>query len=243
MSITVPNPGRLRARSSPILTVAVLVAAVLAGAVGCAPRQEARVVPPAALDEPAAEQDTSQVAVLAGGCFWGVQGVYQHVKGVTSAVSGYAGGQESTARYDEVERGRSGHAEAVQVTFDPRQISYGRLLQLFFSVVHDPTQLDRQGPDVGPQYRSAIFPQDAEQESVARAYVAQLEKARVFDAAMVTEIEPNQPFYRAEDSHQDFVKRHPALPYVVAYELPKIDDLERLFPERYRPTPVLVGAR
>jgi peptide-methionine (S)-S-oxide reductase len=225
-----------------VRVLAVTLVLACAGAAGCVQRGEARGVPPASLDREAGP-DTSEVAVLAGGCFWGVQGVFQHVKGVTGAVSGYAGGQESTARYDAVSRDANGHAESVEVTFDPREISYGRLLQLFFSVVHDPTQLDRQGPDVGPQYRSAIFPRDAEQEKVARAYIAQLEAARVFDTEIVTRIELDRAFYRAEDRHQDFVVRNPTLPYVVIHELPKIEALERLFADRYRATPVLVGDR
>jgi len=182
------------------------------------------------------------VAVLAGGCFWGVQGVFQHVKGVTAAVSGYAGGQKSTARYETVRGGDSGHAESVQVTFDPRQITYGRLLQIFFSVVHDPTQLNRQGPDVGTQYRSAIFPTSAEQARVAKAYIEQLNGARVFETAVVTQIEMDRPFYEAEGYHQDFLTRNPAHPYIVINDLPKISDLKRLFPDLYRVNPVLVGA-
>jgi peptide-methionine (S)-S-oxide reductase len=233
----------VRQRSSLLrVSTAILAFAALAG---CAARKEvgdeALVVPAPALDV-ASTGDTVQVAVLAGGCFWGVQGVYQHVKGVSEALSGYAGGEASTATYEASSRG-GGHAESVRVTFDPRQVSYGRLLQLYFSVVHDPTQLDRQGPDVGRQYRSAIFPRDAEQERVARAYIAQLEQAGVFDAPIVTTLELERPFYPAEDYHQDYVQRHPAQPYITFYELPKIDNLERLYPDLYRSTPVLVAAR
>jgi peptide-methionine (S)-S-oxide reductase len=201
---------------------------------------EARAVPPPATDS-ASGQATMEVAVLAGGCFWGVQGVYQHVKGVTTAVSGYAGGQKRTADYDSVARGDTGHAESVRIAFDPRQISYGRLLQVFFSVVHDPTQLNRQGPDVGAQYRSAIFPTSAEQAEIARAYIAQLNGARVFAGKIATLIEPDRPFYEAESYHQDFMIRNPTHPYIVFNDRPKIRELKRLFPDLYRATPVLAG--
>lgn len=200
------------------------------------------VIPAPAADDPGS-QKSSEIAVLAGGCFWGVQGVYQHIKGVTSAVSGYAGGQKNTAQYEIVGRGGSGHAESVQVTFDPRQISYGRLLQVFFSVAHDPTQLNRQGPDTGPQYRSAIFPASPEQEKVARAYIDQLNQARVFRAGIVTTIEPGRPFFAAEDYHQDFLTNNPRHPYIVVNDLPKIDELKKIFPDIYRAAPALVGSR
>ena len=201
--------------------------------------ESARIIPAPAVDAHAGTA-TSDVAVLAAGCFWGVQGVYQHVRGVTKAVSGYAGGEKNTAQYDRVGSGTTGHAEAVQVTFDPRQISYGGLLQIYFSVVHDPTQLNRQGPDVGPQYRSAIFSQTPEQEDVAKAYIAQLGKARAFDKAIVTKIEPGRTFYPAETHHQDYLTRNPHDPYIVINDLPKIDDFKRLLPELYRPEPILV---
>jgi peptide-methionine (S)-S-oxide reductase len=186
-------------------------------------------------------QATSAVVVLAGGCFWGVQGVFQHVKGVTSAVSGYAGGDKEAARYEIVSSGTTGHAESVQVTFDPRQLSYGRLLQIFFSVAHDPTELNRQGPDVGTQYRSAIFSTNAEQADVAKAYIAQIDQAHVFKKAIVTRIEPDRTFYPAENYHQDFLARNPTYPYIVIYDLPKIKDLKRFFPDLYRAAPVLVA--
>jgi peptide-methionine (S)-S-oxide reductase len=186
-------------------------------------------------------QAASAVAVLAGGCFWGVQGVFQHVKGVTSAVSGYAGGDKKTADYETVSNGRTGHAESVQVTFDPRQISYGRLLQIFFSVAHDPTELNRQGPDVGPQYRSAIFPTNVEQVDVAKAYIAQLNQAHAFKKAVVTKIEPDRLFYPAEKYHQDFLTLNPTYPYIAINDLPKIGELKRFFPDVYRAVPVLVS--
>jgi peptide-methionine (S)-S-oxide reductase len=186
-------------------------------------------------------QATSAVVVLAGGCFWGVQGVFQHVKGVTGAVSGYAGGDKRTAEYETVSTGRTGHAESVRVTFDPRQISYGRLLQIFFSVVHDPTELNRQGPDVGTQYRSAIFPTGTEQAEIAKAYIAQLDRAHAFRKPIVTRIEPDRTFYPAENYHQDFLTRNPTYPYIAVNDLPKIEDLKRAFPDLYRASPVLVA--
>jgi peptide-methionine (S)-S-oxide reductase len=204
--------------------------------------EKARVIPAPAQDEPAG-QATSDVAVLAAGCFWGVQGVYQHVKGVDKALSGYTGGSQRTAHYEIVGWGNTGHAESVQITFDPRQITSGKILQIFFSVVHDPTQLNRQGPDTGTQYRSAIFPLSAEQNTVAKAYIAQLNEARVFGAAIVTKIEIDRPFYPAEDYHQAYLKRHPTSPYIIYNDLPKISDLKRVFPEQYRATPVLVNGR
>jgi peptide-methionine (S)-S-oxide reductase len=217
----------------------VVLAVMLRG--GASQAESARVVPIPAVDE-AAGTRSSEIAVLAGGCFWGVQGVYQHMKGVTSVVSGYAGGEQSTAEYERVSTGQTGHAESVQITFDPRVITYGRILQVFFSVVHDPTQLNRQGPDVGTQYRSAIFPMNPEQSNVAKAFIAQLNQARTFDAAIVTKIEPGRSFYRAEAYHQDFLERNPTHPYIMINDLPKIDNLKRMFPDLYSPKPVLVGS-
>jgi peptide-methionine (S)-S-oxide reductase len=202
--------------------------------------ESARALPPPAVDAPPA-QATSAVVVLAGGCFWGVQGVFQHVKGVTSAVSGYAGGDKRSANYEIVSSGTTGHAESVQVTYDPRQISLGRLLQVFFSVVHDPTELNRQGPDTGTQYRSAIFPTNAEQAQVAKAYIAQLDQVRAFKKAIVTRIEPDRTFYPAEAYHQDFLTRYPTHPYIAINDMPKIEDLKRILPDVYRSAPVLVA--
>jgi peptide-methionine (S)-S-oxide reductase len=204
--------------------------------------ESARSIPPPVLDESASPQATSEVAVLAGGCFWGVQGVFQHVESVTSAVSGYAGGGADTAHYEMVGTNTTGHAESVRVTFDPRRISYGRILQIYFSVAHDPTELNRQGPDVGTQYRSAIFPTNSEQTHLAEAYIAQLNQAHVFDAPVVTKIEAGRDFYPAEDYHQNFLTRNPRYPYIVINDLPKIETLKRLFPDVYRATPVLVAA-
>ena len=184
---------------------------------------------------------SAEVAVLAGGCFWGVQGVFQHVKGVRNAVSGYAGGDKMTAVYEAVGSGHTGHAEAVQISFDPQQISYARILQIYFSVAHDPTQLNRQGPDSGPQYRSAIFPVSDEQARIARAYIAQLESARAFKSPIVTKIEPGHTFFAAEAYHQDYLTLNPNNPYIVYNDLPKIEDLRRLFADVYRAKPALVS--
>jgi len=236
--------NRIFGRVSPaILVMAVLVLAVLAMRSHPAAADSGRVLPLPTVELPPG-QATSAVVVLAGGCFWGVQGVYQHVKGVTAAVSGYAGGEKRTAEYEAVSLGTTGHAESVQVTYDPRQISYGRLLQIFFSVAHDPTELNRQGPDTGTQYRSAIFPANADQAEVAKAYIAQLDQAHAFKKGIVTRIERDRTFYPAEAYHQDFLTRNPRYPYIAINDLPKIDELKRLFPDLYSPAPVLVaGAR
>jgi peptide-methionine (S)-S-oxide reductase len=234
-------------QAQPFFRPALILATVLIGA-GLALRglplaaESAHSIPPPVIDEPSNPQATSEVAVLAGGCFWGVQGVFQHVEGVTSAVSGYAGGSADMAHYEMVGTNTTGHAESVQVTFDPRHISYGHILQIYFSVAHDPTELNRQGPDVGTQYRSAIFPTNPEQARIAEAYIAQLDQAHVFDASIVTRIEPGRSFYPAEDYHQDFLTRNPTHPYIVANDLPKIEALKRLFPDSYRANPVLVAA-
>jgi peptide-methionine (S)-S-oxide reductase len=204
--------------------------------------EAARRVPAPTVDEPGAGS-THEVAVIAGGCFWGVQGVFQHVDGVASAVSGYAGGGAATAHYDMTSRGDTGHAESVQIAFDPSKISYGKLLQIYFSVAHDPTELDRQGPDEGTQYRSAIFPTNDEQARVAKAYIDQLNAAHTFSKPVVTSIEPGKTFYRAEAYHQDFLTLNPGYPYIVYNDLPKIEALKQLFPESYRAEPKLVGAK
>jgi peptide-methionine (S)-S-oxide reductase len=204
--------------------------------------EEARTIPAPVADEAALPGATSEVAVLAGGCFWGVQGVFQHVKGVTSAVSGYDGGNKETAHYQMVGTGTTGHAESVRVTFDPRQISYGRLLQIYFSVAHDPTQLNRQGPDAGTQYRSAIFVTSPEQEKISKAYIAQLDAAHTFPGPIATKIEPDRGFVAAEDYHQDFLTLNPTYPYIVFNDLPKVENLKNMFPDSYRAEPVLVSA-
>jgi peptide-methionine (S)-S-oxide reductase len=185
---------------------------------------------------------SSEVAVFAGGCFWGVQGVFQHVAGVTRAVSGYTGGAADTAHYEMVGTGSTGHAESVQVTFDPHKVSYGQLLQVYFSVAHDPTELNFQGPDMGPQYRSALFPTSVEQSKVAEAYIAQLQQAHVFTNDIVTTIEEGKTFYPAEDYHQDYLTLHPDQPYIAINDLPKVANLKKLYPALYREQPVLVMA-
>jgi len=196
-------------------------------------------IPPPAQDAPAAGQGP-QKAIFAGGCFWGVQGVFQHVKGVQRAVSGYSGGTAAQASYSAVSSGRTGHAESVEVTYDPAQVSYGQLLQIYFSVAHDPTQLNRQGPDTGTQYRSAIFATDAAQLKTAQAYVAQLDAAKVFGKPIVTRLEDKPSFFPAENYHQDFMTENPRHPYIVINDLPKVEQLKQLFPGSYRAEPVLV---
>ncbi|MNQ72161.1 Peptide methionine sulfoxide reductase MsrA/MsrB [compost metagenome] len=195
-------------------------------------------IPPPTLDE--ITQAHSETAVFAGGCFWGVQGVFQHVKGVKDAVSGYAGGAANTAQYERVSNGNTGHAESVEVTFDPTQVSYGTLLQIYFSVAHNPTELNRQGPDTGTQYRSAIFTKNAEQQKVAEAYIAQLDAAKSFSKPIVTKLESYNGFYPAEEEHQDFLTEHPTYPYIVINDLPKVAQLKQLYPDRYQDKPVLV---
>jgi peptide-methionine (S)-S-oxide reductase len=199
-------------------------------------------IPAPAVDMPASADGGPQTIVLAGGCFWGVQGVFEHLRGVSRAVSGYAGGTKETAHYEMVGTEKTGHAESVQVTYDPKQISYGKILQVYFSVAHNPTELNYQGPDSGPSYRSAIFFANDEQKRIAQAYIAQLDKAHVFGAAIVTKLEPLTGFYSAEDYHQDFLVLHPSHPYIVFNDLPKVENLKRLFPDYYRDTPVTVLA-
>lgn len=202
--------------------------------------EDAVVIPAPTLDE--TTQAHSETAVFAGGCFWGVQGVFQHVKGVKKAVSGYAGGAANTADYEKVSEGDTGHAESVEVTFDPTQVSYGTLLQIYFSVAHNPTELNRQGPDTGTQYRSAIFPENPEQMRVAQAYIAQLDAAHSFNKPIVTKLETYYGFYPAEDYHQDFLTEHPTYPYIVINDMPKVAQLKQLYPERYQEKAVLVKA-
>ncbi|MDT5391638.1 MAG: peptide-methionine (S)-S-oxide reductase [Mycobacterium sp.] len=197
-------------------------------------------VPAPALDEPTPASAASETAVLAGGCFWGVQGAFQHVKGVTEAESGYAGGSKDTADYDTVSTGSTGHAESVRITYDPSQVTFGQLLRIYFSVVTDPTQLNRQGPDEGTQYRSAIFAQDATQQRVADAYLAQLNAAKAFPAPIVTKVEPNTGFFPAEGYHQNYLNSNPTYPYIAINDMPKVNGLKQLFPALYRDQPVLV---
>jgi peptide-methionine (S)-S-oxide reductase len=196
------------------------------------------VIAPPAIDNPKTAGPL-QTAVLAGGCFWGVQGVYEHVRGVRKVLAGYAGGDKATAQYETVSSGTTGHAESVKIVFDPAEISYGQILQIAFSVVHDPTQLNRQGPDVGSQYRSSVFYGDDGQKRIAEAYIAQLNQAHAFARPIVTRVDPLKGFYPAEDYHQDYLIHNPGVPYIAYFDIPKIENLKRTFPELYSGQPVL----
>src|SRR6201989_891812 len=202
--------------------------------------EDAVIIPPPAVD--AKTSDGIQTAVIAGGCFWGVQGVFQHTTGVVNAVSGYAGGNKSTADYNMVSTGTTGHAESVEIKYDPKQISYGKILQIFFSVAHDPTQLNRQGPDSGTQYRSAIFTTSDEQKKVADAYIAQLNAAKVYKKPIVTKVGALEAFYPAEAYHQDYLTLHPNQPYIAYKDIPKVENLKKLFADNYMEKPTLVSA-
>jgi len=201
-----------------------------------------KAVPAATVDAPKMGAAASETAVLAGGCFWGMQGVFEHVRGVTRVVAGYSGGAAATASYELVGTEMTGHAESVQITFDPRVVSFGEILRVYFSVAHDPTELNRQGPDSGPSYRSEIFFASPTQEKIARAYVAQLGAAHVFSDPIVTKIEKLNGFYAAEDYHQDYLIHNPTQPYIVYNDLPKIDALKRVFPTMYRDKPVMLAS-
>jgi peptide-methionine (S)-S-oxide reductase len=219
-----------------------LAAAALTWSTVSMPAEPGIQIPAPASDTASAPGNGLETAVLAGGCFWGVQGVFQHVQGVTNAVSGYAGGSANNANYESVGSGSTGHAEAVRISFDPKKVSYGRLLQIYFSVAHNPTELNRQGPDRGTQYRSTIFPTNAEQARVARNYIEQLNRSKTFGKDLATTVEPAKEFYPAEDYHQDFLTLHPNQPYIAINDMPKIDELKRLFPTAYSAAPVLVGS-
>ena len=225
------------------LTFAAVAGALAASSALATPTfasEEAVVIPAPATDAQAA--DGIQTAVIAGGCFWGVQGVYQHTGGVVSAVSGYAGGSKANANYNAVSSGSTGHAEAVEIKYDPKQISYGKILQIYFSVAHDPTQLNRQGPDTGTQYRSEIFATTPEQKKVAEAYIAQLNAAKVYKKPIVTKLGMLQAFYPAEAYHQDYLTLHPNQPYIVYNDLPKIENLKKIFAGNFIEKPTLVNA-
>jgi peptide-methionine (S)-S-oxide reductase len=191
-------------------------------------------VPNPTVDAPLAKVKGEQTAVLAGGCFWGIEAVYEHVKGVTRVESGYVGGSADTAQYETVSSGRTGHAESVQITYDPSQVTYGQLLKVFFAVAHDPTELNRQGPDTGTQYRSAIFYANDEQKRIAESYIAQLDQAKIFPSKIVTQVTPLKGFYEAESYHQDYLVNHPTQPYIVYNDLPKLEALRKELPELYR---------
>ena len=220
-------------------SLALLAGIMLFAAAGAEP---AAVLPPPADDSPKA-QGRLQTAVLAGGCFWGVQGVFEHVRGVRGVLAGYSGGSRRMAQYQDVGTGKTGHAESVQITFDPGEISYGELLRIFFSVAHDPTELNRQGPDVGSQYRSVIFYADDSQRHVAESYIAQLDKAKAFPQPIVTQVTELKGFYPAESYHQDYYLKNPQQPYIVMVDLPKIGNLKQLFPDYYRDSPVMAAVR
>ncbi len=202
--------------------------------------EEAVIIPPPAVDVQAGSG--IQTAVVAGGCFWGVQGVFQHTAGVVNAVSGYAGGSKMTADYNMVSSGTTGHAESVEIKYDPKKISYGRILQIFFSVAHDPTQLNRQGPDTGTQYRSAIFTTNDDQKQVAEAYIAQLNAAKVYKKPIVTKVGPLEGFFPAEAYHQDYLTLHPNQPYIAYNDIPKVENLKKIFAENYIEKPTLVSS-
>ena len=224
------------------LSLCAAIGALAIAAVAIAPSraaEEAVIIPAPAID--VKEASGIQTAVLAGGCFWGVQGVFQHTAGVLNAVSGYSGGTKESADYNLVSSGRTAHAEAVEIKYDPKKISYGKILQIFFSVVHDPTQLNRQGPDSGPQYRSAIFAGNDEQKKVAEAYIAQLNAAKVYKKPIVTKLGPLEAFYAAEAYHQDYLTLHPNQPYIVFNDIPKVENLKKIFADDYIAKPTLVS--
>jgi len=224
------------------LRLAAIVGAMAAGAVlWHAPLFGAEapvIIAPPLVDNPKTD-GPAQTAVLSAGCFWGVQGVFEHVRGVKNVIAGYAGGERSTAQYETVSSGTTGHAESVRITFDPAAISYGQILQIAFSVVHDPTQLNRQAPDVGTQYRSAIFYADESQKRIAEAYIAQLDQSHAFARPIVTRVDPLKGFYPAEGYHQDYLSHNPTQPYIAMYDIPKIQNFKRTFPELYSGQPVL----
>jgi len=225
--------GKIRMTSSSARIFLVLLA-IVAGATACNARAGAATpVPPPTVDAPRTASAGQQTAVIAGGCFWGIQAVFQHVKGVISATSGYSGGSAKTAEYEIVGTGETGHAESVQIVYDPSQITYGELLRVFFSVAHDPTELNRQGPDQGTQYRSVIFYSNDEQKRIAEAYIAQLDSAKVFPRSIVTQVVPMKAFYPAEAYHQNYAATHPNNPYIVYNDAPKVAHLRQEFPDLY----------
>jgi peptide-methionine (S)-S-oxide reductase len=219
-------------RTASLLGIALLL---IASTLACnSANASATTIPNPVLDAPLASVKGEQTAVLAGGCFWGVDAVFKHVKGVITVTSGYSGGSADTAQYETVSTGETGHAESVRIIYDPSQISYGQLLKIFFSVAHDPTELNRQGPDTGTQYRSAIFYGNEEQQRIAEAYIDQLNKARVFGAPIVTKVTALRSFYEAESYHQDYLAHHPDEPYIVSNDIPKVENLKKQFPELYK---------
>lgn len=213
---------------------------LLAGLVACRAAAAGQPFPDPSVDAPKTAPHGDSTAVLAGGCFWGMQLVFEHVRDVRHVWAGYSGGSAATAHYDDVSDGETGHAESVKIVFDPSEISYGQLLKIYFAVAHDPTELNRQGPDSGTQYRSEIFYASPQQRTIATAYIAQLDKAKVFGAPIVTKVEPLRAFYPAEAYHQDFARRHPDNPYIVINDAPKVARLKRMFPAMYQPATTVV---
>ena len=237
---TVSSPIRRR------LTLLGVAAALVVGggfALTSTQAAESAVKIPAPAVDPTASDTGTQSVVFAGGCFWGVQGVFQRVNGVIQAVSGYSGGAEKTAQYEMVSTGLTGHAESVKITYDPKKVSYGTLLQIYFSVAHDPTQLNRQDPDSGPQYRSAVFYADPAQKETTEKYIAQLDAAKVYPKKIVTQVVPLAAFYPAEDYHQDFLTRNPTQGYIARFDIPKVANLKQMFPQQFRAEPALVMAK
>jgi peptide-methionine (S)-S-oxide reductase len=232
------NVAGVRARWTLIGTALLATGAIALGSCGAA--EPAVAIPPPAFDSPKAE-GSLQTAVLAGGCFWGVQGVYEHLTGVRRVVAGYSGGARNTAHYELVGTGGTGHAESVEITYDPQEVSYGQILQVFFSVAHNPTELNRQGPDSGSQYRSAIFFADETQQKIANDYIAQLTKAGVFPAPIVTRVDPLKGFFAAENYHQDFLLRNPTNSYIAFNDLPKIQNFQKILPSLYNGKPVTLA--
>jgi peptide-methionine (S)-S-oxide reductase len=232
-----------RSQFSRLALCAAALGALAISAVAIAPSlaaEDAVVIPAPAMDAKAA--DGIQTVVVAGGCFWGVQGVFQHTAGIVNAVSGYAGGSKATASYETVSTGTTGHAESVEIKYDPKKISYGKILQIFFSVAHDPTQLNRQGPDSGTQYRSAVFTTSDEQQKITDAYIAQLNAAKVYKKPIVTKVGPLQGFFPAEAYHQDYLTLHPSQPYIAYNDIPKVENLKKLFADNYQDKPTLVSS-
>lgn len=228
--------------SIPALAILALLA-VLAASPFAASAKKALLIPPPAADASLATTRGEESVVFAGGCFWGVQAVFQHVKGVISATSGYSGGEAKTAEYEVVSTGSTGHAESVKVIFDPSQVTYGQLLHVFFSVTHDPTELNRQGPDEGTQYRSVVFYTTPDQLRITKAYIEQLDSAHVFKHAIVTQVVPLKGFYRAENYHQNYATWHPDSAYILSNDAPKVENLKHEFPEMYRDSPNLAAAK
>jgi len=225
------------------LRMVAVLSLVLAGVLGGQAAENATVVPSPVIDAKLAPSKGQQTAVVSGGCFWGIQAVFAHVKGVVNATSGYAGGPAQSANYETVSTGETGHAESVQITYDPSQVTYGQLLRVFFSVAHDPTELNRQGPDEGTQYRSMISYNSDEQKKIAEAYIAQLDKAKVFPKPIVTQVVPLKAFYPAEAYHQDYAAQHPTSPYIFFNDAPKVEHLKSKFPDLYTSTDAAAVAK